>query len=279
MWYSRTLILAGTLAMFMVGCDKPADPQGQLPPRRGVPLETLNDLWTLLEGYRESPNMPMLSEIAMRFGEPSEIVEESYRTDSLMPPEENEYFRYSAADKSLPRMSGKTYRYRYEGEDMPWLDVRTRSSDGEIVGWEWAWVDRPAGNGIGPPGSQERRSRIADTKSLWDYLESFRDSPAMPSMTEVKRRFGEPNERTADGELQYEHTMEPFYQATPTKYYRFPERPWAEGAKMPVMQWFYRHKGNVSRLVVIRTRLHDGSTIGWEWAELDSSVKHTVGPD
>jgi hypothetical protein len=37
---------------------------------------------------------------------------------------------------------------------------------------------------------------------------------------------------------------------------------------MPIMQWFYRHKGDTSRCVVVRTRTQDGSIVGWEWSEL-----------
>ena len=123
----------------------------------------LDRLWQYLESFRQSKDMLSMEEIIARCGKPSsdyepqlvasEIASESYEPTVGPNNEPCEYYRFNDADLAAGTIEVQAWRYEYRGmeDEFPWIDIYVRKADGIVIGWEWAWMDQPQGNAIGPP--------------------------------------------------------------------------------------------------------------------------------
>ena len=122
----------------------------------------LDRVWQYLESFRHAKDTPSLEEILARFGKPSsdyepQLVASEIASESSVPTvgpkgEPCEYYRFSDADLAAGTIDVQAWRYEYKGMDeFPWIDIYVRKADGLVIGWEWAWMERPHGNAIGPP--------------------------------------------------------------------------------------------------------------------------------
>lgn len=123
----------------------------------------LDRLWEYLETFRHSEDVPSREEIRARFGQPSsqyelQLVASEYVSESHEPtvgPNEEpcELYSFSQADLAASSVKVQASRYEYKGmeDEFPWIEIYVRKADGKIIGWEWAWMDLPQGNAMGPP--------------------------------------------------------------------------------------------------------------------------------
>ncbi len=99
---------------------------------------------------------------------------------------------------------------------------------------------------------------------LWAFLESHRDSAALPTLDELRSAFGEPDEILDDGN-----------EIAPGMWGLDPEQPWyarygSEERKqdwIAYVEWAYHHAGDADRYVGVLSRAKDGTVLGWHWFE------------
>lgn len=153
-FFSCTCVLMLLLSVSLLGCGGPkTEEKGngnkQGPDMQGVKEESL---WSYLERFRNSSEMPSVGEVQKRFGDPNEYMpmelNPSYYSRSGLP--ENEYYRFRPDENQLKSLPVTAWRYYYRGDQNRWVDVVVRKTEGTIVGWTWFENVAP-GEETGPP--------------------------------------------------------------------------------------------------------------------------------
>jgi hypothetical protein len=94
---------------------------------------------------------------------------------------------------------------------------------------------------------------------LWNWLERFRNVATMPTLEEIEKRFGGPNER-----MEWEEKSTAKLEDPKRKYRRYPAGA-SERVNVGVRR--YHHKGDPNRWVDVILLDKENVVIGWEWFE------------